>query len=75
MKKADLLNSYLAPNLAEDKKDKALFSSHRTSSRGLENRKPPTAIEQKRSDKNILCQTNYSLLSIVKEEGIGEEML
>lgn len=43
---ADLLNSYSAPNFPEDKGDRAFFSLHRTYSRGLENRKPTTAIEQ-----------------------------
>lgn len=44
-KTAALLSSYFAPNFPEDKEDKALFSSHRSYSRGLENRKPTTAIE------------------------------
>lgn len=42
---ADFLNSYFAPNFAEDKGDRALFSLHRTYSRGLENWKPTNAIE------------------------------
>lgn len=45
MKMAELLSSYFSPNFPEDKEDGALFSSHKTYSRGLENRKPTTAIE------------------------------
>lgn len=65
---ADLLNCYFASNFPEDKGDRALFSLHRTYSRGLENRKPTTAIEQKKPQ-SILWQTNYSLVIIVKEKG------
>lgn len=65
---SDLLNSYFAPNFPEDKGDRALFSLHRTYSRGLENRKPTITIDPKKPQ-NILWQTNYSPVSIVKEKG------
>lgn len=65
---ADLLSSYFAPNFPEDKGDRASFSLHRTYSGGLENRKPTTAIEQKKPQ-GVLRKTNYSLVSIVKGKG------
>jgi len=63
MKMADLLESSFAPNFPEDKEDWVLFSSHRTYSRGLENRKPTTATEWKKPQ-NVSWQTYYSLVSI-----------